>query len=234
MAGCFPRRETRATFRELTEGLLMELEDVNCWTLAEAVGHSGPHRFQHLLSRASWDDQQVLDQAAAWAVQALDDGEGVLIADETGDAKSSTDAVGAGPQYSGSLGGVGLCQVAVHLSFASGLGHTVVDRALHLPRGWAEDDERRELAGVPDEVAFTTKPALAAAMLTRAVAEQQVRAGFCHAAWPVTQPEPAPQTGIYRPRGKGISDKACQWTPPTGGSLWSLRGSRSYHPVCAS
>ena len=29
------------------------------------VGHRGPHRLQHLLSRAVWDDQQVLDAAAA-------------------------------------------------------------------------------------------------------------------------------------------------------------------------
>jgi hypothetical protein len=26
----------------------MELEDHNCWTIAEAVGHRGPHRLQHL------------------------------------------------------------------------------------------------------------------------------------------------------------------------------------------
>ncbi|MEY9968539.1 SRSO17 transposase [Streptacidiphilus sp. MAP12-16] len=135
LACCFPRRETRGTFRELAEGLLMELEDVNCWTLAEAIGHPGPHRLQHLLSRARWDDRAVLGQAAAWAVELLDDGDGVLIADETGDAKSSTDAVGAGNQYSGSLGGIGLCQVAVHLAFASTLGHTVIDRALYLPPG---------------------------------------------------------------------------------------------------
>jgi hypothetical protein len=32
-----------------------------CWPIAEAAGHRGPHRLQHLLSRAVWDDQQVLD-----------------------------------------------------------------------------------------------------------------------------------------------------------------------------
>ena len=52
----------------------MELEDYNCWSIAEAVGYRGPHRLQHLLSRAVWDDQQVLDAAATWAVTQLDDG----------------------------------------------------------------------------------------------------------------------------------------------------------------
>ena len=91
----------------------------------------------------------MLDATAAWAVAQLDDGDAVLIADETGDAKSSTDAVGAAPQYSGSLGGVGLCQVAVHLTFATTRGHTIIDRALYLPEAWAADEERRELARRP-------------------------------------------------------------------------------------
>ena len=47
----------------MVSGLLMELEDHNCWTIAEAVGHRGPHRLQHLLSRAVWDDQQLVDTA---------------------------------------------------------------------------------------------------------------------------------------------------------------------------
>jgi hypothetical protein len=60
-------------------GLLMELDDRNCWTIAEAIGHRGPYRLQHLLSRAVWDDQQILDIAAAWAARHLDDGNTVLI-----------------------------------------------------------------------------------------------------------------------------------------------------------
>jgi SRSO17 transposase len=55
----------------MAAGLLMELEDRNCWSIAEAVGHSGPHWLQHLLSRAAWDEQQLLDTAAAWAVSHL-------------------------------------------------------------------------------------------------------------------------------------------------------------------
>jgi SRSO17 transposase len=54
-----------------------------------------PYRLQHLLSRAVWDDQQVLETAAAWAVAQLDDGDAVLVVDETADEKSSADAVGA-------------------------------------------------------------------------------------------------------------------------------------------
>lgn len=51
----------------MVSGLLTELEVYNCWTIAEAAGHSGPCRLQHPLSRAAWDDEQVLQQAAVWA-----------------------------------------------------------------------------------------------------------------------------------------------------------------------
>jgi len=62
---------------QMVSGLLMQLEDHNCWTIAEAAGHRGPHGLQHLLSHAVWDDQQVPDIASAWAAGHLDDGDAV-------------------------------------------------------------------------------------------------------------------------------------------------------------
>jgi|SRR5215470_7052586 len=155
----------------------MELEDHNCWTIAEALGHSGPHRLQHLLSRAVWEGQQVLERAAARAAGRLDDGEAVLMVDETADAKSSCDAAGAACQDSGTLGGIALCQVAVTLTLASGRGHALINRALYLPPACAADDEHRELAGIPDEVSFATKPELADELLERAH-QRGIRAAF--------------------------------------------------------
>jgi SRSO17 transposase len=177
VAGCFPRRETRQSCRQMVAGLLMELEDHNCGTIAEAAGHRGPHRLQHLLSRAVWDERQVLNAASAWAVSHLDDGDAVLIVDETADEKSSADAAGAARQYSGTLGGIALCQVAVTLTYATGRGHTLIDRALYLPEGCAADEEHRELAGIPGEVLFASKPQLAGELLERAHAAG-IRAGF--------------------------------------------------------
>ncbi len=161
----------------MVSGLLMELEDHNCWTIAEAAGHRGPHRLQHLLSRAVWDDQRVLDTAAAWAAGHLDDGDAVLIVDETADEKSSTDAAGAARQYSGTVGGIALCQVAVTLTYATSLGHALIGRALYLPGACAADEEHRELAGIPEEVMFASKPQLADDLLDRAHA-RGIRAAF--------------------------------------------------------
>ena len=54
------------------------------------------------------------------------------------------------------------------LTYATGRGHALVGRALYLPGARAADEEHRELAGVPDEVMFATKPELASGLLERA------------------------------------------------------------------
>ena len=84
---------------------------------------------------------------------------------------------GAARQYSGTVGGIAMCQVAVTLTCASPAGHALIGRALYLPADWAADEERRELAGVPDEVMFATKPQLAGDLLQYAH-DRGIRAGF--------------------------------------------------------
>jgi SRSO17 transposase len=73
-------------------------------------------------------------------------------------------------QYSGTAGRIENCQVGVFLGYASAKGRAGIDRALYLPREWADDAERRAEAGVPEAVAFRTKPQLALEMLERAFA----------------------------------------------------------------
>jgi len=56
----------------------------------------------------------------------------------------------------------------VFLGYASRHGRALLDRALYLPKDWAEDADRRREARIPAEVAFTTKPKLGLFMLERA------------------------------------------------------------------
>ncbi|MEV6057158.1 transposase, partial [Streptomyces sp. NPDC052107] len=175
IADCFARPETRTTAAEMISGLLAEVDTRNCWTLAQALGHRGPHRLQHLLSRAKFDHDRARAEIARLVVRELAGQDVVLVADETGDAKSSTDCVGAGRQYSGALKGVGLCQVAVHLAVVTATARVVIDRALYLPKDWAADEERRDAAGVPEEFMFATKPQQTAVMVENAL-ELGVRA----------------------------------------------------------
>jgi SRSO17 transposase len=86
-------------------------------------------------------------------------------------------AVGAARQYSGTVGGIALCQVAVTLTYATGRGHALIGCARYLPEGCAADEEHRELAGVPEEVMFASKPQLAGSLIERAHA-RGIRAAF--------------------------------------------------------
>ncbi|MEU1275950.1 hypothetical protein [Streptomyces sp. NPDC005799] len=65
-ASCLTRREFRLLAREMCEAMLMELDTRNCWTPAEALGHSGPHRLQHFLARARVDHDLARGRLAAW------------------------------------------------------------------------------------------------------------------------------------------------------------------------
>jgi SRSO17 transposase len=55
------------------------------------------------------------------------------------------------------------------LGYVSRYGHAFIDRALYLPKGWTDDPVRLTAAYVPDDVGFSTKPALAAEMIERAL-----------------------------------------------------------------
>ena len=64
----------------------------------------------------------------------------------------------------------GNCQVAVSLSLASVQGSIPIAYQLYLPKDWAGDPKRRKAAGVPEDIAFATKPEIALAHLRQAIA----------------------------------------------------------------
>jgi SRSO17 transposase len=169
VAGRFGRVEPRRRARAFVQGLLAELPRKNCWTIAEHAGDATPDGMQHLVGRAVWDHDGVRDDLRAYLVEHLGDPEAVLVIDETGDLKKGTQTVGVQRQYTGTAGRVENAQVAVYLVYATDAGHAMIDRELYVPRGWIKDPERLATAGVPDQVRFATKPALATAMLARAL-----------------------------------------------------------------
>lgn len=163
------RVEPRLRMRRFVLGLLAGLPRTNCWSLAEHAGEAGPRGMQRLLSAASWDAAAVLGDVRGWVADHLGDAEAVLVIDETGDVKKGSCTVGVQRQYTGTAGRIENSQVAVYLTYAAAGGHALLDRALYLPKSWTQDAERLTNAGVPEEVEFATKPALAQQMVTDAL-----------------------------------------------------------------
>ena len=169
MAGRFGRVETRRRARGFLFALLADLPRKNCWSIAEHAGDRDPHGMQHLLNRARWDTDGVRDDLRDYVATHLGDTDAVLVVDETGDVKKGRCTVGVQRQYTGTAGRIENAQVGVYLTYAGARGHAMIDREVYLPRCWVEDPDRCAQAGVPDDIEFMTKPALAAGMLTRAL-----------------------------------------------------------------
>jgi SRSO17 transposase len=165
----FRRSEPRRRAAGYVRGLLGTAERKNGWQLAEHIGDPTPDGVQHLLARADWDADAVRDDLLAYVAEHLGDPGGVLVVDETGFLKKGTKSCGVARQYSGTAGRVENCQVGVFLGYATTRGRALLDRALYLPKDWADDAGRRKAAGVPAAVRFATKLALARQMVGRAL-----------------------------------------------------------------
>jgi len=169
VGGRFARVEPRLRMAAFVRGLLAGLPRVNCWSIAEHAGEAGPRGMQRLLSAAVWDEAGVRDDLRGYVLEHFAGPGAVLIVDETGDLKRGTGTVGVQRQYTGTAGRTENAQVAVYLAYAAAAGSAFIDRALYLPRSWTDDPDRCRAAGVPPEVVFATKPALARQMITRAL-----------------------------------------------------------------
>lgn len=149
-------RRERAMERYVT-GLLTDHPNKNCQTLAEVLPGTSEQRLQALLTTMDWDETEANKRRVAVLRAMNTEGDGVLIIDATDFPKQGKHSVGVARQYSGSLGKVANCQVAVNCHYAERTIAWPVCSRLYLPESWAGDQARREAAQVPSEVVFKSK-----------------------------------------------------------------------------
>ena len=127
----------------------------------------------HFVANAGWDDGAVLGVARDYALSELERHApvGAWVVDDTSIPKKGTHSVGVGWQYCGVLGKTANCQVAVSVSLANRTTSVPAAWRLYLPEKWAEDWERREKAGVPEDVVFREKWRIALEEVDRLLAE---------------------------------------------------------------
>lgn len=124
----------------------------------------------HLVADAPWDDEVLLDRALDTVLASMLQREPVVawVVDDTGFPKKGQHSVGVARQYCGQVGKQDNCRVAVSLSVTTEKASMPIAFRLYLPEAWANDKQRREKAGVPEEVEFQTKPQIALAQIERA------------------------------------------------------------------
>ena len=163
------RRERREGAALYVQGLLLPGERKSIEPMAARLGVDS-QKLQQLLADSPWDDQVVwraIRQAVLPALEPV----GAWIVDETGWLKQGTHSVGVAHQYCGAVGKPANCQVSVEVVVSDGEIAVPVAGRLYLPESWANDPQRRQAAGVPPEVRFQTKPAIALELVRQLVAD---------------------------------------------------------------
>src|SRR6186997_1430562 len=177
LGGALGHADRRGPLRAYTTGLLLPGERKSVEPMAARVepfrvgaAHQSLH---HFVAKAGWDDDALLATVRSYVLPAIEKRGPIRawIVDDTGLPKKGRLSVGVARQYCGQLGKRDNCQVAVTLSVATEAASLPVAYRLYLPEAWADDPARRAMAGVPEEVAFATKPAIALDQVRQALAD---------------------------------------------------------------
>ena len=117
----------------------------------------------HFVGQGGWSDEAVLAKVREMVLPQIERHGAIQawVIDDTGFPKHGKHSVGVSHQYCGQTGKQDNCQVAVTLSLANHHASLPVAYRLYLPKSWTEDETRRAKAGVPDDIAFQTKPKIA-------------------------------------------------------------------------
>jgi SRSO17 transposase len=169
----FPRSDQFRQSHIYLQGLLRDGERKSIQPLSQRVPGGDEQRLQQFINQSPWDPAPLLTQYRASIATACADANGVIVIDDTGFAKQGTHSVGVARQYSGTLGKVGNCQVAVSLHYASPTGDFPLALRLYLPESWTKVPDRLDQARVPtEERTFQTKWEIALALLDTVLAEK--------------------------------------------------------------
>jgi SRSO17 transposase len=127
----------------------------------------------HFVAKAPWDEARLLAAMREYVLPKIENQAPIRawIVDDTGIPKKGKHSVGVARQYCGEIGKQDNCQVAVTLSVASDHASLPIALRLYLPEPWINDQERRIKAGIPESIAFWTKPQIALDQIGQAIAD---------------------------------------------------------------
>ncbi len=173
MLGGLPRKDQRAAGELYVRGLLTDGQRKSMQPMAGRLGVDH-QRLQQFITSSTWDYVAVRRNVARWfaSSQPVE----ALVVDDTGFPKDGKASPCVARQYSGTLGKIGNCQVAVSVHLVNERASCAADWRLFCPESWddqaladpvaaARSRRRRERAGIPDGVRHTEKWRLALEMI---------------------------------------------------------------------
>jgi SRSO17 transposase len=168
---CFSRSEPRGHLASYVKGQLSDLPRKSVQPIADFT--DTPRRtLQEFLDWSPWDPGLVRDRIQQLVVRDHVDPQAIGIIDDSGHPKSGNKTACVQRQWCGNTGKNDNCVVSVHLSYASfdTRFRTMLDSDLFLPEGGWDDPQRRQQAGIPDEVVYRPKYDIALDQVRRALA----------------------------------------------------------------
>ena len=154
-AGVFaglPRSDQRATGLRYLRGLMLDGQRKSMQPMAERLGVDY-QQVQQFVTSSTWDVAGVRRRLAAIAVDVV--GPRVWVVDDTGFPKDGKASPCVARQYSGTLGKVANCQIAVSVHAATDAASAMLGCRLFVPQSWDEtcvpdpDGEGRQRARSP-------------------------------------------------------------------------------------
>lgn len=164
---CFARKDTRGHLPKYVVGQLSDLPRKSVEPIALKTGV--PVRtLQEFLSQHEWDDDRMVHRVHEIVRTEHASPHAIGILDETSFVKKGAKTPGVQRQYCGAVGKKENCIVTVHLNYAAGDFHCLLDGELFLPESWSLDRQRCREAGIPDEVVYRPKSEIALELYDRA------------------------------------------------------------------
>lgn len=162
----FAHRAQRGGLRRYVEGVLCDSRRKSMAAMWARLRDPGTYQgLQYFITEATWDAPALWRQLRT----TIPARSGVLVLDGTGFPKQGDASVGVQRQYSGTLGKIGNCQVAVTAALWTGVQAWLVGAQLYVPEGWLTPAQR-DRGRIPKAVRFQEKWRQALTLL------QQVRA----------------------------------------------------------
>lgn len=165
---CFPRKDTRAHLPVYISGQLSNLPRKSVEPIA-VEADVAPRTLQEFLSQHRWPEDHLRDRFQQLVRDEHSGPHTIGIIDETSFVKKGDKTPGVKRQWCGSVGKQENCIVTVHLGYACDDFHCLLDGELYLPEDWAKDPERRQEAGIPEDMSYRSKWRIALELYDRAV-----------------------------------------------------------------
>jgi len=167
---CIKTKPSRKHLRTYLGGQVGHLPRKSVEPIALEAGVA-PRTLQEFMGLHKWEHEAIRRRVQQIVAHEHASADAIALVDETGHPKKGNGTTGVQRQYCGATGKKDNCVVTVHLGYAAGDFHALMDADIYLPQEtWAADGQRRRKAGIPQHVVYRPKWRIALDLLERAIA----------------------------------------------------------------